>query len=116
MWILRDGGIAMIEVPSAEYRVPSISTVAVSNGHSASSEAEGGFHEIAGGVTAPKGFKAAGIYCGIRKVKKDIALITSEVPAEVAAVFTLNKTVAAPVIVDKMILAPSPGGERAGVG
>ncbi len=67
-------------------------------------EKEGEFYEIAGGITAPKGFKAAGIYCGIRKVKKDIALITSEVPAEVGAVFTLNKVVAAPLVVDKILL------------
>ena len=65
------------------------------------------FHEIPGGITAPKGYKAAGLYCGIRKVKKDIALITSEVPADVAAVFTLNKTLAAPVIVDKLLLKRS---------
>ncbi|MFI5201127.1 MAG: bifunctional ornithine acetyltransferase/N-acetylglutamate synthase [Candidatus Kapaibacterium sp.] len=99
----------MIEAPSTEYRVPTIGTFAVSNGHSTSSGAEGAFHEIAGGVTAPKGFQAAGIYCGIRKVKKDIALITSEVPAEVAAVFTLNKTLAAPVIVDKLLVERSVG-------
>jgi len=63
------------------------------------------FREIAGGVTAPQGFAAAGLYCGIRKVKKDIALITSDVPADLAAVFTQNKVVAAPLVVDKMLLA-----------
>jgi glutamate N-acetyltransferase/amino-acid N-acetyltransferase len=62
------------------------------------------FIEISGGVTAPKGFRAAGLYCGIRKMKKDIALITSEVPADLAAVFTLNKVLAAPVIVDKLLI------------
>jgi glutamate N-acetyltransferase/amino-acid N-acetyltransferase len=60
--------------------------------------------EVKGGITAPLGFKAAGVYCGIRKEKKDLALITSDVPASVAAVFTLNKTVAAPVLVDKILL------------
>ncbi len=60
--------------------------------------------EVKGGITAPLGFKAAGIYCGIRKEKKDLALITSDIPASVAAVFTLNKTVAAPVLVDKILL------------
>ena len=63
------------------------------------------FHAVTGGVTAPRGYKAAGIYCGIRKVKKDIALITSDVPADLAAVFTLNKVLAAPVIVDKQLIA-----------
>jgi glutamate N-acetyltransferase/amino-acid N-acetyltransferase len=64
-------------------------------------------HEIPGGITAPKGFTAAGMYCGIRKAKKDIALIKSEVPANVAAVFTLNKVVAAPLVVDKLLLTKS---------
>jgi len=61
-----------------------------------------------GGVTAPKGFRAAGMYCGIRKVKKDIAMIVSEVPATSAGVFTLNKTQAACVLVDKIQLKRSP--------
>ena len=95
----------MKEASSTEYRVPSIDTVAVSNGHSTSIEAEGAFHEITGGVTAPKGFQAAGVYCGIRKVKKDIALITSDVPANAASVFTLNTVIAAPLVVDKELLA-----------
>lgn len=68
-----------------------------------------GFIEIDGGVTAPSGFQAAGLYCGIRKVKKDIAMIKSDVPAAVAAVFTQNKVVAAPVTVDKMLLAGGNG-------
>lgn len=62
---------------------------------------------ITGGVTAAIGYEAAGVFCGIRKAKKDIAVIRSVVPANVAAVFTLNKTVAAPVIVDKVILGRS---------
>jgi glutamate N-acetyltransferase/amino-acid N-acetyltransferase len=67
------------------------------------------FQEIPGGITAPKGFAASGMYCGIRKVKKDIALIKSDVPADVAAVFTLNKTLAAPVTVDKILLERGAG-------
>ncbi|HTY36527.1 MAG TPA: bifunctional glutamate N-acetyltransferase/amino-acid acetyltransferase ArgJ [Bacteroidota bacterium] len=64
--------------------------------------------ECQGGVTAPKGFRAAGMYCGIRKVKKDIAMIVSDVPATSAGVFTLNKTQAACVLVDKTQLKRSP--------
>lgn len=64
-------------------------------------------NECPGGVTAPKGFHAAGIYCGIRKAKKDIAMIISKTPAVVAGVFTLNKTQAAPILVDKAQLAKS---------
>ncbi|MFH0991625.1 MAG: bifunctional glutamate N-acetyltransferase/amino-acid acetyltransferase ArgJ [bacterium] len=65
------------------------------------------FVECGSGVTAPKGFLASGLYCGIRKAKKDIALIYSETPASVAAVFTLNKTQAAPILVDKIQLKRS---------
>ncbi|MCC7300049.1 MAG: bifunctional glutamate N-acetyltransferase/amino-acid acetyltransferase ArgJ [Verrucomicrobia bacterium] len=45
----------------------------------------------------PKGFSAAGISAGIKKKKKDMALIVSDVPAESAAVFTTNQVKAAPV-------------------
>ena len=63
--------------------------------------------ECQGGVTAPQGFLAAAKFCGIRKTKKDLALIVSEVPATVAGVFTQNRTQAAPIIVDKMQLKKS---------
>jgi glutamate N-acetyltransferase/amino-acid N-acetyltransferase len=64
-------------------------------------------NECHGGVTAAQGFQAGGVYCGIRKAKKDIALISSQAPAVTAAVFTLNKTQAAPILVDKKQLAQS---------
>lgn len=55
-----------------------------------------------GSVTSPKGFKASGIYGGIKKIeKKDVAVIVSDVPAKAAGVFTTNKVAAAPVIVSK---------------
>ncbi|MCG2677025.1 bifunctional ornithine acetyltransferase/N-acetylglutamate synthase, partial [bacterium] len=54
--------------------------------------------EIESGITAPRGFKAAGISCGIKKRnKKDLALIYSEVPARAAALFTTNQIKAAPL-------------------
>jgi glutamate N-acetyltransferase/amino-acid N-acetyltransferase len=59
---------------------------------------------VQGGVTAAQGFKAAGTYCGIKKAGKDLALILSESPATVAAVFTTNRTVAEPLVVDKVQL------------
>jgi glutamate N-acetyltransferase/amino-acid N-acetyltransferase len=59
------------------------------------------------GITAPKGFKSAGIHCGIKKIKKDLALIVSEYPATAAGVFTLNKVQAAPVLVCKEYLDSS---------
>lgn len=62
---------------------------------------------IEGGVTAPKGFQASGIHSGVKKMKKDLALLVSTVPAHAAAVFTTSKVQAAPVIVDKLQLKKS---------
>ena len=59
---------------------------------------------IDGGITSPKGFKAAGFFAGIRKKKDDMAIIYSEVPATCAAVFTKNTVKAAPLILDMEIL------------
>ena len=58
---------------------------------------------IEGGVCAAKGFKASGIYCGIRKnkTKKDLSLIYSEKPADAAAVYTTNLVKGAPLTVTK---------------
>ena len=55
----------------------------------------------------PLGFRAGGIHCGIKRSRKDLALIVSDLPATAAAVFTLNKVQAAPVLVSKMVLASS---------
>jgi len=55
------------------------------------------FALIDGGITAPKGFKAAGIHVGIKKSAPDLALIVSEQPAAVAGTFTTNRIQAAPV-------------------
>ncbi len=52
-------------------------------------------------VTAAHGFRADGIAAGIKPSgKKDLALIVSDVPANVAAVFTRNQVKAAPVKLD----------------
>lgn len=57
---------------------------------------------IKNGVTAPKGFVAAGIFSGIKKTKAlDLALIVSEISGPVAGVFTKNKVPAAPVILGR---------------
>ena len=55
------------------------------------------FKFIEGGVTAARGFKAAGVHAGIKTSKLDMALVVSERPAAVAGVFTTNKIQAAPV-------------------
>ncbi len=60
---------------------------------------------IDGGVTAPKGFKAAGTRAGIKagKTNKDMAMIYSEVPAATAGTFTKNIVKAAPVLWDMKV-------------
>lgn len=62
---------------------------------------------IDGSVCAPKGFKANGLHCGIRKNKerKDLALIVSEAPCAAAAMFTTNRVKAASVLVTQEYLA-----------
>ncbi|MBR3862155.1 MAG: bifunctional ornithine acetyltransferase/N-acetylglutamate synthase, partial [Clostridia bacterium] len=62
---------------------------------------------IGGGVCAAKGFRANGVHCGIRKnkIKKDLALIVSDVPATAAAVYTTNLVKGAPLLVTKKHLA-----------
>jgi glutamate N-acetyltransferase/amino-acid N-acetyltransferase len=59
--------------------------------------------EISGGVCAPKGFRAGGIWCGIKasSKKRDLALIYSEKPCTAAAMFTTNKVKAASVLVSR---------------
>jgi glutamate N-acetyltransferase / amino-acid N-acetyltransferase len=61
---------------------------------------ESTFFEIGGGITAPKGFRAAAVRCGIKEgtlEKCDLGLIISDYPAVAAATFTSNKIKAAPV-------------------
>jgi glutamate N-acetyltransferase/amino-acid N-acetyltransferase len=57
-----------------------------------------------GSITSVDGIKAAGINCGIKKQKKDLALIFSDVPCSAAGTFTLNKVVAAPLVISKNII------------
>lgn len=56
---------------------------------------------IKGGITSPKGYKAYGEYIGIKKKRKDMAIVYSENPAEYAATFTTNVVKAAPVLWNK---------------
>ncbi len=65
------------------------------------------FKTISGSICAPRGFKAAAVFCDIKKLgtgkgsekgqKRDLALIVSDVPAAVAGMFTTNQVCAAPV-------------------
>ena len=59
---------------------------------------------IDGGVTAPIGYQAAGIQAGIKKDKKDMALVYSESACEAAGVFTRDLVQAAPVKWDRMVV------------
>lgn len=60
--------------------------------------------ENRGGVTAPKGFLAAGAAAGIKKDKKDMAMIYSAAKCRVAGTFTTNVVKAAPVVWDQSIV------------
>lgn len=68
---------------------------------------------IDGSVTAPKGFRAAGVACGIKAAGLDLALIVSDTPASAAGVFTVNRAQAAPVSVSRRNLSASSGHARA---
>lgn len=60
---------------------------------------------IDGGVTAAKGFQAAGVAAGIKyKDRKDMALVYTSEPAIAAGTFTTNVVKAAPVIWDQMLV------------
>jgi glutamate N-acetyltransferase / amino-acid N-acetyltransferase len=65
------------------------------------------FKTVKGSVVAPEGFRAAGVFCDIKRIgtgkgsdkgrKRDLALIVSDAPAMVAGLFTTNQVCAAPV-------------------
>jgi glutamate N-acetyltransferase / amino-acid N-acetyltransferase len=65
------------------------------------------FKKIPGSICAARGFKAAGVFCDIKRLgtgkgsekgqKRDLGLIVSDVPAAVAGMFTTNQVCAAPV-------------------
>src|ERR1700730_1901618 len=68
---------------------------------------ENNFKTISGSICAPRGFKAAAVFCDIKKLgtgrgsekgqKRDLALMISDAPAAVAGMFTTNQVCAAPV-------------------
>lgn len=65
--------------------------------------------QIQGGVTAAKGFEAAGTAANIKyKDRMDMALIYSSAPCRIAGTFTTNVVKAAPVLWDKEIVDNSP--------
>ncbi len=64
---------------------------------------------ISGGVTASQGFKAAGVNAGIKKTRKDMTLIVSEIPGVIAGTFTTNQVKAAPVLLDLLHIKSGKG-------
>ncbi|MBR6336555.1 MAG: bifunctional glutamate N-acetyltransferase/amino-acid acetyltransferase ArgJ [Ruminococcus sp.] len=85
-----------------------------------------GYEYAEGGVCAAKGFKASGVYCGIKKssvpdgnespisnVKNDICMVVSDCDCNAAAVYTQNKVKGAPIIVTKDNISKANGKMRA---
>lgn len=85
-----------------------------------------GYKYIEGGVCAAKGFKASGVYCGIKHSvnpdgndsplsvqKNDIGMIVSDTLCTASAVYTQNKVKGAPVLVTKKNLETTGGKARA---
>lgn len=65
---------------------------------------------VSGGITAPGGFRAAGIASGIKTGQRlDLALLATAAPVPAAGIFTTNRAVAAPVVVSREHLAWSEG-------
>ena len=65
---------------------------------------------VRGGVTAPRGFVAAGIHCGIKKKRLlDLALLVSGRNGPVAGVFTTNRMAAASVTLNQQRLRRKTG-------
>lgn len=59
-----------------------------------------------GGVTTPRGFRAGGLHCGLKKTTRyDLGAIVCEVPAAAAGVYTLNAFQAAPLKVTQESIA-----------
>jgi len=68
-----------------------------------------------GGITAPAGFKTAGVHCGIKAAASalDLAILASDKHASAAALFTTNLAQAAPVIVSRRHIEQTQGTARA---
>jgi glutamate N-acetyltransferase/amino-acid N-acetyltransferase len=68
------------------------------------------YETIDGSITAPRGFRAAGVACGIKASRGlDLALIASDVEASAAALFTTNLAQAAPVLASRARLQKAGG-------
>jgi len=70
---------------------------------------------VPGGITAPAGFRTAGVHCGIkaRAGALDLMLLVADDSASAAGAFTVSLAAAAPVLVSKAHLASTGGRARA---
>ncbi len=68
---------------------------------------------VEGGVTAPKGYQAAAVACGLKPSGLDLALLVSDTVATAAGIFTTNRAVAAPVVLSQTQLSQSRGTAKA---
>jgi glutamate N-acetyltransferase / amino-acid N-acetyltransferase len=74
----------------------------------------GDWKEVTGSVVAPKGFRATGMYAGMRSgAKGDLSLVVCDDGAVAAGTFTQNVMCAAPVTVCKDVLARNNTGVKA---
>ena len=58
-----------------------------------------------GGVTSAVGFRASGVHCGLKNRRPDLALIASDRPCTLSALFTRNQVRAAPVVFSEALAA-----------
>ena len=68
-----------------------------------------------GGITAPAGFKTAGVHCGIKAAASalDLAILAADGPASAAALFTTNLAQAAPITLSRRHIDQTQGTARA---
>jgi glutamate N-acetyltransferase/amino-acid N-acetyltransferase len=68
-----------------------------------------------GGITAPAGFRAGAVHCGIKAASSalDLAVLAADTPASAAALFTTNLAQAAPVTISRQHIERTHGVARA---
>lgn len=80
-----------------------------------SAERRAGITPVEGGITAPRGFAAGAVHCGIKASPSalDLAVLAADAPVPAAALFTTNLAQAAPVLVSRQHLERANGHARA---
>ncbi len=68
---------------------------------------------VEGGITAPRGYRASAVACGLKPSGLDLALLVSDTVASAAGIFTANRAVAAPVVLSRAQLSQSGGAAKA---